>query len=550
MELKGNLVDIHTRSTEPVRMVVEGRYIISIERINEEVCGYIVPPFVDSHIHIESSMLTPSEFSKVSSVHGTVGLVADPHEIANVMGKKGIRYMVKNAEQVPTKFYFGVPSCVPATDFEMSGARIDASDVEELFKVDKLHFLSEMMNYIGVIIGDADCIKKISIAKHFNKPIDGHCPKLTGRKLNTYFSSGISTDHESTSYSEAEEKLKLGMKIQVRSGSLAHDFEKIIPLIDVYPDKIMFCSDDLHPSDLQKGHINLLIKYAINKGFDIYNVLRAASLTPIEHYKLDIGCLQVGDLADFVVVDNLLDFNVLRTYIDGILVAENGETKISYQTNELVNNFGRTSHISLSDVQARLDENLDTTAKVNVIEIAPNTILTHKREAQLDVKESVVQIDEENDVLKLVNVNRYKHSVSPHLSVGFVSGFGIKNGAFASSIAHDSHNILCVGTNDHYIVKAINTIIDMKGGLVAVQDDKVLTLPLPIAGLMSDDSVENVVRRHNELLRMVEEDLDAKQPAPFMTLSFLSLSVIPSLRLLGNGLFNSELFAFEKILVQ
>ena len=541
--VSGNLVDVINGKITNSDLLVENGFIKSITQKDGISSNYIIPPFVDSHIHFESSMLTPSEFARTAAIHGTIGVVADPHEIANVMGVEGVRYFIEDAKKVPLKIFFGAPSCVPATDFESSGARITAKEIEELFEVDELHFLSEMMNFPGVLSGDKCVLEKINIAKKYKKVIDGHCPGLTGNNLRNYINTGITTDHETTTLEEAKEKILNGMQIQIRNGSAAKDFNQLYTLINEFPDKLMFCSDDLEPADLKKGHINLLVKKAISKGMELMKVLKVASINPIMHYNLNIGMLQVGDPADFVVVDNLTDFNVIQTYCDGKIIAENGKTKLEYHQPKIINNFN-TNKITHVDLQIKLTNNKDIKESVltNVIGITNSRIITKLEQHLLPVKNGTIMSDLENDIVKLVVHNRYKPRRKP--AKAFVQGMQLKNIAIASSVAHDSHNIIAAGGDDNLICNAINTLVDAKGGMAVALYNETKILKLPIAGLMSDLSIDEVAKLKDDLENIVYQKGGCKLDAPFMTLSFLALLVIPELKLSDRGLFNVSNFTF------
>jgi adenine deaminase len=507
-------------------------------------------------------MLVPSEFARAASIHGTVAVVSDPHEIANVLGIEGVRYFVENSkfnfekntevnqnQSKLFKFYFGVPSCVPATNFETSGAKIDANDVKILFDEDNLHFLSEMMNFPGVIYEDEQVLEKIKIAKERKKVIDGHAPGLTKNDLKKYSKAGITTDHECTNLAEAIEKIELGMKIQIRNGSSAKDFENLFPLIDMFPDSVMFCSDDLHSADLLKSHINLLIKKSLEKGANLFNILKAASLNAINHYKLDVGQLEINDDADFVIVDNLQDFNILQTYCCGKLIAENGKTLINSIPIKIINNFAaKPITPEVLKINYKNPKALVTKALVNVIEVENGKIVTKKTQKELNIHNKEIISNPEKDILKLIVLNRYEKSAIP--AIAFVTGFEISNGAIATSIAHDSHNIIAVGANDESICEAINQIISEKGGISVVNKTANLTniLPLPIAGLISEKAANFVAKKHHEL-EIEAKKLGTKLDSPFMMLSFLALLVIPELKLSDKGLFNSKDFCFEELVV-
>ncbi len=532
--IKGNIVDVKNEKIFSGTLKIEKGKIADIIKDKNECKNYLIPGFIDAHVHIESSMLTPSEFARVAAIHGTVAVVTDPHEIANVLGIDGVYYMLSNASKVPFKFYFGAPSCVPASPFETGGAVLDSKDVETLLKNDNIKFLAEMMNYPGVINKDAEVMKKINLAKKYSKPIDGHAPGLSGEELAKYVKYGISTDHECFTLEEGREKIKLGMKVIVRDGTAAHNFDDLRPLLEEHIDNCMLCSDDKHPNDLIKGHINLTVKRAIKNGMDPLKVLRAASINPVVHYNLDVGLLHVGDPADFIVVDNLHDLNILKTYINGIEVARNGKSLISRLKPEIKNNF----NINLknpSDFTVKSKGN-----SINVIVAIDGQLITEKSVEHPKVSNGEIVSDVDRDILKISVVNRYKNA---NTSVGFIKNFGIKEGAIASSVAHDSHNIIAIGVTDENICKAVNLVIKHKGGLCAVGTGKGTILPLPIAGIISDMDYNWVAKKYEEI-RKTAKLLGAKLKAPFMTLSFMALPVIPKLRLTDKGLFDSENFRF------
>ena len=532
--ISGNIVDVVERKVYPGTIEISGGRISRIIAEHTNYLTYLIPGFIDSHVHVESSMLTPREFARVAVIHGTVGSVCDPHEIANVMGIDGIRYMITDGDSVPFKFYWGASSCVPATPFETAGARIDADQVQALLKIDKVKCLSEMMNFLGVLGNDPEVMAKIDLAKLYKKVIDGHAPGLRGKELEKYISSGISTDHECFSKSEALEKIRFGMKIQIREGSAAKNFDALIPIAKEHANTCMFCSDDKHPEDLMVGHINKMVKKAIHYGVDTIDVLRIASLNPIRHYGLDVGLLQVGDPADFLVVDDLRSLTILKTVIDGKLVARDGTTKMPETPRRRVNVF-RARGKRVDDFKVRKRE-----GKIHVIEARDGQLITGRVQEVPKVSGDNVVSDPLRDILKIAVVNRYKDAPP---SVGFVRNFGLKKGAIGSSVAHDSHNIVAVGVDDIDISRAVNLIIESQGGISATcgKTDKVL--PLPVAGIMSDLNYEEVARRYRELDAFAKE-LGSRLTAPFMTLSFMALLVIPEIKISDRGLFDAMRFEF------
>jgi len=532
--ISGNIVDILKGRIYPGTGEVSRGKISRITQEHERYREYIVPGFIDAHIHIESSMLTPTEFARVAVIHGTVGAVCDPHEIANVMGVDGVRYMMKEGDSVPFKFYWGASSCVPATPFETAGAMIDADQVQALLKIDKVKCLSEMMNFPGVLGNDPEVMAKIDLAKLYKKVIDGHAPGLRGKELEKYISSGISTDHECFSKSEALEKIRFGMKIQIREGSAAKNFDALIPIANEHANTCMFCSDDKHPEDLMVGHINKMVKKAIHYGVDTIDVLRIASLNPIRHYGLDVGLLQVGDPADFLAIDNLKDLTILKTFINGRLVAKDGKTLIEESSKRIVNNFNAKAK-RVHDVAIK-----DQNRKIHIIEAVDGELITHQVLDEAKVVDDYIVSDIKRDILKIAVINRYKDSIP---SIGFVKNFGLKKGAIGSSIAHDSHNIISVGVDDMDMCRAVNIIIKNKGGLSAVCGDAERVLTLPIAGIMSDWNYIEVSKKYIEMDRFAKE-LGSQLRAPFMTLSFMALLVIPEIKLSDKGVFDVSKFEF------
>jgi adenine deaminase len=532
--IPGNIVDVVQGRIFPGTIEIAHGKITRIMRETGVYPNYIIPGFIDSHIHIESSMLTPSEFARVAVIHGTVGAVCDPHEIANIMGVDGIKYMIAEGDRVPFKFHWGVPSCVPATNFETAGGRVDVGHIEDLMKMEQVVCLSEVMNVPGVLQGDPALISKIKAAQTYNKPIDGHAPGLRGKDLANYIKAGISTDHESLSKEEALEKLHLGMKIQIREGSAAKNLDELIPLAREHAGSCMFCSDDKHPDDLVDGHIDAMVRRAIGHGIDKMDVLRMASLNPIKHYGLGVGLLQVGDAADFLVIDGFSRMNIVKTFINGKLVAQNGTTFIGESKKSLVNNFA-TPEKRLHDFAIKAKNK-----KVHIIQSYDGQLVTGHLVDAPRVVDGYLVSDPERDILKMTVVNRYEDAPP---SLGFITGFGLKRGAIASSVAHDSHNIISVGTNDKDMCRAINAIIRNKGGISVVDDDREKALPLPIAGIMSNLSYEEVSKSYDEMDRL-SKALGSPLKAPFMTLSFMALLVIPEIKLGDRGLFDVSRFEF------
>lgn len=535
MKHTGHIVDvIKNRIFDGEIEIADGK-IISVTEVNSPVEDvFILPGLIDSHVHIESSMLVPSEFARLAVVHGTIGSVSDPHEIANVLGIDGVNFMLENAAKVPFYFCFGAPSCVPATPFETAGAVLGVAEVETLLQNEKIGYLAEMMNFPGVLFNDTEVMAKLALAKKYNKPVDGHAPGLKGKDAETYINAGISTDHECYSLEEGLDKINAGMHVLIREGSAARNFDTLIPLLNMHPDKVMFCSDDKHPDELVKGHINILLRRAAEKGCNPLDAIKACTLNPVRHYKLKCGLLQRGDNADFIKVNNLKDFHVLETLIKGVKVAENGKSLINSSFTQAVNKF-EASKIENSDI-----EFLANSLQIDVIQAFDGELLTDWLKFDARIENGKVLSEIENDVLKLVVLNRYAESKP---AVAFIKGFGFKKGAIASSVAHDSHNIIAVGTSDTDLTAAINQVIESKGGISIVDEAKIHTLPLPVAGLMSSDDGYSVAEKY-ERINAMAKSLGSTLNAPFMTLSFMALLVIPKLKLSDKGLFDGTKFSF------
>jgi adenine deaminase len=534
--ISGNIIDIRHKNIYPGKIYISNGIIEKIQKVPQEEVEnqYILPGFIDAHVHIESSMLVPSEFARLAVPHGTIATISDPHEIGNVLGVEGVEYMIKNGKKVIFKFYFGAPSCVPATTFETAGAKISASDIHELLKKPEVKYLAEMMNWPGVLYKDKEVYEKISIAQKLGKPVDGHAPGLVGEQAKVYIDAGISTDHECFTKVEALDKLKYGMKILIREGSAAKNFEELVDLLNDHSEMIMFCSDDKHPDSLVEGHINLLVKRALAKGIDLYKILQAACINPVEHYNLEVGTLRPGDAADFIVIDNLQNFQIIKSFINGHSVAENGISLIERIPAEIINQF---------NVKEKFPEDFEVKAegeKIRVIEAMDGQLITNEIISKFKGIEKNIESDPENDLLKIAVVNRYSDQPP---AVAFIKNFGLKQGSIASSVAHDSHNIIVVGVTDEEICRAVNLLIESKGGVVAVNEEENILLPLPVAGLMSDDDGYKVAEIYSAVDRMAKS-MGSTLQSPFMTLSFMALLVIPSLKLSDKGLFNGEKFEF------
>ena len=535
--ISGNIVDVVNREIYSGTIEVRNGKIHKIVRSKEKYSNYILPGFIDSHIHIESTMLIPSQFARTAVKNGMVAVVADPHEIANVMGLAGIKYMIKDGAKVPFKFYFGAPSCVPATVFETSGAVIGPLEIKKLLKDENIKYLGEMMDFPGVISKEKHVTAKIRLAKHYKKQIDGHAPGLSGEDLGKYINAGISTDHEAYTRDEAIEKIKLGMKILIREGSAAKDFEALHSVIDEYPDYCMFSSDDRHPNNLLEGHINLLVKKSLAYGHELMNVLQCACVNPVKHYKLDVGLLQVGDKADFIEVDNFENLNIKKTVINGLMVCDNGWSLIPKQRTPLINNI---------NIKLKKEGDFEVPYRgkdINVIEAIDGQLITKRIKAEPKVEDNKIVPDIENDILKITVVNRYKESKP---SVGFIKNFKFKQGAIASSVAHDSHNIIAIGTNDKDITRAVNMLIKSKGGLCVIKGEEEKILPLPVAGLMTNRGAFRVAQEYIEIEEFAKS-LGSDLSDPFMTMSFMGLLVIPEIKISDMGLFDVNKFGFIEI---
>ncbi len=544
MILYAQFVDLTRRKIYPAEVIIEDGRIKSISPTDKNPTspGYLLPGFVDAHVHIESSMMPPTEFARLAVVHGTVATVSDPHEIANVLGSEGVDYMLDEARRVPLKYCFGAPSCVPATIFETAGATLDAAAVEVLLKKPEIGYLSEMMNFPGVLFDDAEVLAKIATAKRLGKPIDGHAPGLRGDDARKYFAAGITTDHECFTYEEGREKAELGVKILIREGSAARNFEALWPLINEFPKQVMFCSDDKHPDDLIKGHINQLAARALAKDCELFDVLNAACVHPVDHYNLPVGQLRAGDPADFMLVKDLQSFEVLETWLDGQLVAKNGKSLLPHQHSAAPNQF-KANEKQSSSFKIKSTKNKGT---VRVIKVLDGEIVTEARTVDVPIENGFLQSDPFGDILKITVVNRYAENATP--AIGFVQGFGLKNGALASSVAHDSHNIVAVGTSDKLLCAAVNAVIRAKGGISAVDDNGVeKVLPLPIAGLMSQEDGYVLAENYSEIDAWTKSSLGCVLKAPFMTLSFLALPVIPALKMTDLGLFDVGKFGFVEV---
>ena len=544
MRFTANLLNVFDHIISYAEIDVEDTRIVNISILGGERVGapYVLPGFIDAHVHIESSMLTPVQFARLAVVHGTVGTVSDPHEIGNVLGVKGVEYMIEDSRRVPFKFCFGAPSCVPATTFETAGATISVKEVRQLLALKEIGYLAEMMNFPGVLNEAPDVMMKIQWANAFNKPIDGHAPGLRGEAAKKYIETGITTDHECFTYDEAFEKIQLGLEyVLIREGSAAKNFEALIPLMAQYSSRLMFCSDDKHPDNLVDGHINQLVKRALAKGYKLFDVLRAACVNPVLHYRLPVGLLREGDSADFIIVDNLNDFTILETYINGEKVADRGTSLLPDLRSPIVNQFD-CQPCQASDLGIPAPS---TFLSLKVIEALDGQLITNLLEVPARVEAGYIVSDTERDILKIAVINRYQPAP---VAIGFITNFGLIKGALASSVAHDSHNIIAVGCDDESLAQAINLVIDAQGGVSAVDGEgNAHILSLPIAGLMSDKDGYDVANQYTALDFFVKQTLNSTLSSPFMTLSFMGLLVIPSLKMSDLGLFDGSTFQFTKL---
>ena len=553
MQITGNIINIFEKKIQYGTIDIENGIIKKINLISDispefiSQSSFILPGFVDAHVHVESSMLTPVQFARLAVVHGTVATVSDPHEIGNVLGKAGVEYMIENGRQTPFKFCFGAPSCVPATIFETAGATITPNDIEELFiTYPEIGYLAEVMNFPGVLNKDPDMMAKIALAKQYNKPVDGHAPGLRGDDARRYVEAGCQTDHECFTAAEALDKLKYGMKILIREGSAAKNFEALIDLLPEHYQNMMFCSDDKHPDNLVEGHINLLVKRALAKYPDLlFEILLVACINPVLHYNFPIGLLREGDPADFIVINNLTDFEVKQTYLNGEVVAEDGISKIPNLISKTVNNFNCEKK-KVEDFACKSPTE-ETSQKINVIEVLDGQLITLKSEHNSNLSNGFVISDVQRDILKIVVVNRYQDAP---IAIAFIKNFGLKEGAIASSVAHDSHNIIAVGVDDKSICDAVNLIIEARGGISCINGKgQKNILKLPIAGIMSDKDGYEVAKEYSAIDELAKQ-LGCTLASPFMSLSFMALLVIPNLKLSDLGLFDGEKFSFTSIFVK
>lgn len=535
--IRGNLVDIINRKTYGAIITLNDGRISHIQKTGSVECQYILPGFIDAHVHIESSMCTPANFGAIACKHGTIGIVADPHEIANVLGVEGIDFMINNTKGLPFYYWIGVPSCVPATSFESSGATINAATTQKLLQRDDLHFLAEMMNYPGVIGNNAEVMNKIKSAQEAGKPVDGHFPNGKGEALADYIQKGITTDHECATIEEGRERCVLGMYVQIREGSAAKNFNALHPLLKEFPEKVMFCSDDIHPNTLMKRHINELVKRALALGYDLYNILRAASYNQAKHYGIPAGFLQEGDPADFIITDNLTSLNIKGTYVKGECIYNDSVILFPKKEITLINKF-YAQPVSVKDMEVKSQSD-----KIRVIVCSDGNLDTSEEILAPTTQEGLAISDTSQDLIKIVVINRYQQAPP---SIGFIKGTGLKRGAVAQSIMHDSHNIIALGCTDKELAAAINEVIEQKGGICVINGTETNLLPLPIAGLLSPLPLDEIDTRYSIIENKMHE-LGSKLSSLQMTLSFMGLLVIPSLKLGDKGLFNGDTFSFTPL---
>lgn len=545
--IRANLIDLHNRRVYAAAVTWNARRIVAITTLGpvDPSLDYLLPGFIDAHVHVESTMLTPAEFGRIACRHGTVAAVSDPHEIANILGTDGVHYMASDAERSPIPIHFGAPACVPATAHETAGAELRPDHIEKLLEEGHAQHLAEVMDFPGVLEREPGLMAKIDIAKERGRRVDGHAPGLTGDAAQRYADAGIDNDHECATREEAESKLAAGMHLVIREGSAAKNFAALHPLFDSHPQQIMFCTDDLHPDDLVAGHINRLCSRAIAAGHDRFDVLRAACINPVLHYRLPVGQLRVGDRMDAILVDDPDRLDVLTTWVAGSRVAKDGNSLSRHQPAALINRFNSApvTAATLTAALPRADPS-DATLTLRVIECRDGALDTNGIRVDPSWEDDRPAPDPDNDVLLLAVVNRYR--VTPP-AVAFIRGFGLRDGAIAGSIAHDSHNVIAVGSSARWVSEALNCVIDMRGGIAATGKAGSDQLPLPIAGLMSDTDGDTMAQRHEALVTLAQR-LGTPLTAPFMTLSFMALLVIPALKLSDHGLFDGERFAFVPLL--
>ena len=546
--VKGHIVDVVRREIYDGEIIVREGQIADVRRCELPEGGkpwpYIMPGFIDAHVHIESSMMVPHKFARIAVSHGTIGVIADPHEIGNVLGVEGVDYMIRSGHESLFNFCFGAPSCVPAVggDIETCGKVIDVKDTEALMAREDIGFLGEMMNYVGVLANDKEVMAKIKAALHHGKPVDGHAPGLTGQERYQYAAAGVTTDHECSTLEEGRSCINAGMKVIIREGSAAKDYQLLSPLITESPNMVMFCTDDCHPDDFVRGHINLIVKRALADGYDLWDVLQAACVNAQKHYNRNWGLLQVGDPATFITVDNISPhFRVETTVI-------NGEEAFNYNSNlpshhdsqdhvldfNFPNNFV-AAPITAADIAFDIKSG-DT---VHVIHASDGSLLTDHEEVKVSGNPLFDSQYPWTEVQKIVVYNRYVPGAKP--IVGLVRGFNVKSGAMAGSVAHDCHNIVAIGSNDEYLVRAINRIVEMRGGQVVVTPHEMLDIPLPIAGLMAPMGGHEIAFRTLCIQEKVRE-IGCQMKSPFITMAFMCLPVIPDIKITDRHLMDTRTF--------
>ena len=500
----------------------------------------VIPGLIDGHIHIESSMLIPSQLAAALLVHGTTAIISDPHEIANVMGLEGIRFMLRDSQEIPFDIFFMAPSCVPATHLETAGAYLGPSELLKLKDEPRILGLAEMMNFPGVLSGDQEILEKIDLFR--NKVLDGHCPSLSGNDLQAYATAGIRSDHETTLLSEGLEKVETGMMLMIREGTSAKNLDELVPLVNIgNARRFCFVSDDLHPEDIQqRGHLNYVVKKAIQLGLDPVTAIQLATLNPAEYFGLkNRGAVAPGFHADLAVLNDLESIEVNSVYKDGRMVVDRGSL-VNFPNGQDRDTIVAPEPLNISPLSPESFRIPYSESKAKVIEVVPGQLITHMRFEQIKSGKGCVVTDTESDVLKLCVVER--HRATGHIGLGLVTGFGLKHGAMATSVAHDSHNVISVGVTDEEIFRAVEAVRIMGGGLSVVKDNEILAkVPLEIAGLMSGEPMETLVRKLREI-KKAAAGLGCALEEPFMALSFLALPVIPELKLTDMGLVDVNKF--------
>lgn len=549
--VKGHIVDVLRREIYDGELVIEDERIIDIKRCelsaNDKSWPYIMPGFIDSHVHIEISMMAPHKFAHIAVSHGTTGVIADPHEIGNVLGIEGVEYMIRSGRKTRFNFCFGAPSCVPAVggDVETCGKVIDVNDIEALMAREDIGFLAEMMNFPGVLAGNKEVMAKIKAAQRHGKPVDGHAPRLMGQERYKYAATGITTDHECSTLEEGRSCIHAGMKVIIRESSAATDFQLLSPLIAESPNMVMFCTDDCHPDDLVRGHINLMVKRALADGYELWDVLQAACVNAQKHYNQNWGLLQVGDPATFITVDNITPhFRVESTIIRGEEVYNYNSVLHSSHSvindDHMVDDHFPNNFVALPITKDDIAMDIKSGDTVHVIHASDGSLLTAHEVVKVTGNPLFDSQYPWNEVQKIVVYNRYVAGAKP--VVGLVRGFNIKKGAIASSVAHDCHNIVAIGSNDEYLVRAVNRIVEMQGGQVVVTPEEIMDIPLPIAGLMSPMDGHEIAFRTLCIQEKVNE-IGCQMKSPFITMTFMCLPVIPDIKITDRHLMDTKSFS-------